>query len=175
MKRRGYTLFELVLVLALVVVAASLAFPIADSLLNPNRVNAASDCIRAQWAEMRGRAMSEGRAYRCMAIDKGGKFRIEPDDADPGATSSDGWVFEGELPEDVVMVKDEGTLMAATAPLIPGSEYELVAVYLPDGTARNDVLLSFGLPGLRPLTLQIRSLTGAVSFYDPDNPSGVQR
>ena len=174
MKRRGYTLFELVLVLALVVVAASLTFPLAESLLKPNRINAASDLIRAQWAEMQFRAMSEGRAYRFLAIDKTGKFRIEPDDGDPGSPTSDGWIYEGELPEDVVMVKDEGALMAATTALTPGTEYEVVAVYLPDGTARNDVLLSFGLPGIRPLTLQIRALTGAVSFFDPANPSGVQ-
>src|SRR5882724_1876127 len=102
MSRRGYTLFELVLVMALVVAAASLTFPLAESLLTPNRITAASDMIRAQWAEMRGRAMSEGRAYRFLAIDKSNKFRIEPDDGDPNAQSSDGWVFEGQLPDNVV-------------------------------------------------------------------------
>jgi Tfp pilus assembly protein FimT len=173
MARCGYTLFELVLVMTLVVVAASLTFPLAESLLTPNRIGAASDTIRAQWAEMRGRAMSEGRAYRFLVIDNSGKFKIEPEDNDPNSDTSQGWTCEGELPENVIFVKDESTLLGAASLPVPASDYELVAVYLPDGTARDNVLLSFGVAGIRPLTLQIRSLTGAVSIIDPaTNPRG---
>lgn len=167
MTRRGYTLFELVLVMALMVVAASLTFPLAEALLTPNRITAASDTVRAQWAEMRGRAMTEGRAYRFFVIENTGMFKIEPADDDPGADDSPGLFVEGELPENVYFVKDEGMLMAATAPPSPGSDYELVAVFLPDGRAETNVLLSFGMVGVRPMTLQIRALTGAVSTYDP--------
>src|SRR5262245_17091932 len=79
-RRGGYTLFELVLVLALLVVAAALAFPLIEPMMAENDITAARDMVRARWAEMRGRAMAEGRAYRFAVTENTGKFRVAPDD-----------------------------------------------------------------------------------------------
>jgi hypothetical protein len=37
------------------------------------------------------------------------------------------------------------------------------AVFLPNGTARDDVKITFQVRGVRPATLQLRGLTGTVS------------
>ena len=47
-----------------------------------------------------------------------------------------------------------------------GGDYEMLAVYLPDGTARADVQVLFGKEGGRPIGLSLRALTGAVMMVD---------
>src|SRR5690348_16660356 len=81
-RRRAYTLFELLLVLALLIVMAAIAYPTLDSLYADFRLSSAADQVRACWAEGRAHAVEEGRPYRFAVVPERGNFRIAPDGAD---------------------------------------------------------------------------------------------
>ena len=69
--------------------------------------------VRARWAEMRARAMAEGRPYRFAVTENTGKFRVAPDDDaywSARAASEDDdkpLIVEGELPEGVLFTTSE--------------------------------------------------------------------
>ncbi len=161
MRRSGFTLFEMVLVLLLVVVAASLASPLLDTLLHPNQVTAAIDAVTVNLEQARSRAIEEGRPFRFSIVEGGNTFRIEPDDA---ATNTDaGYTIDGELPESCLFVENgTGVIEQSSQPSAGG--LKSIAVFLPDGTARDNVDISFGRPGLVRATLRLRALTGSVSL-----------
>lgn len=166
MRRSGFTLLELMLVMAVILVAGAIAVPAIDSMMSDGKAKAASDMVRARWAEIRGRAMREGRPYKFSVTYQSGKWRIEPENpADPSETGEDqNFYKEGELPQGVLFAKDQGTIGEASK---GGGDYETLAVYLPDGTARDDVQIMFGQSGSQAIGLKLRALTGAVSSFDP--------
>jgi len=160
-RRRGFTLMELVLVMALMVIAASLIAPVVDSMMNPNQVAASVDAVRSIWMEARGRAMEEGRPYRFSVQENSGKFKIEPDDQDePGAEA--GASKEGDLPSPCAFV-ESGEAIMGNAGGGGGGEWKSIAIFLPDGTARDDAKVHFGRQGLPTATLKLRALTGTIS------------
>lgn len=167
--RQGYTLFELVLVLTLLVIIGAISYPAIDAMLADHRLTAARDTVRARLADIRGRAMKEGRPYKFSFIENSGKFKIEPEDSSAASSGDDRpLTLEGDLPEQVIFCKSEIALLGEATPS-PASSYETAAIYLGDGTCRDDVsnLLFFGLPGARATGLQVRPLTGAVSNVEP--------
>jgi hypothetical protein len=180
-RRGGYTLFELVLVLALLVVAAALAFPLIEPMISENHVTASRDMVRARWAEMRGRAMAEGRAYRFAVTENTGRFRVAPDEEAYWSGRADGQdederplILEGELPEGVIFTTSESAFGGLTEAPAPGAEWGLVvAVYLSEGWAQDDAEVYFGKAGQRVLGLRLRALTGAVSAIEPGGAAGV--
>jgi len=161
MRREGFTLLELMLVMALIAVAAGIAVPVVDSMMHPNQVKASIDAVRANWEQARSRAMEEGRPYRFSVQENGGAFRIEPDDGD--INNEKGFTIDGELPETCLFVDGGSGMIDASVKATSGGAYKTVAVFLPDGTARDDADLSFGRPGMARVTLRLRALTGHVS------------
>src|SRR5262245_53593716 len=98
MRRDGFTLFEMVIVVALIAIAVSLSVPFVDSMMNPNQLSAAIDTVRSQCFEQaRNRAMEEGRPYKLSIAEGGNAYRVEPDDAD--TNSDQGFIIDGQLPE----------------------------------------------------------------------------
>jgi prepilin-type N-terminal cleavage/methylation domain-containing protein len=169
----GFTLFELMLVMAIILVAAALTIPAIDAMMGDGRVKAARDVVRGKWADARGRAMREGRPYKFSIIENTGKYRVEPEDAtqpsDGGDDSDVTYQDEGELPPQVLFTKDPNSVGMASG---AGSDYEVLVVYLPNGTARADVQVLFGKEGGRPIGLQLRGLTGAVTMIDQPQNNG---
>src|SRR5215831_16602595 len=80
--RRGFTLFEIILVMAVLVILAGLSYPSLENMYGYYRVQAAADTLRGNWAEARTRAMEEGRPYRFAAVLGKGNFRVAPDGAE---------------------------------------------------------------------------------------------
>lgn len=180
MRRHGYTLFEVVLVLAVILIAVSLSMPAIDALLASNKVAAARDMVRTQWAEMRARALEEGRPYRFAVTENTGKFRVAPDDDaywSGGSRNQDAddkpLIIEGELPEGVLFTTSEAAFAGTEQAPAPGPEWGLtVAVYLADGIGRDDAEVYFGKAGQRALGLRLRGLTGAVTAIEPSMNNG---
>src|SRR5262245_36031751 len=77
--RPSFTLLEMVLVLALLVIMAAISLPAINEQYADYRVHAAADQVRARWADARTQAVNEGRAYRFAVVRNRGNFRVAPD------------------------------------------------------------------------------------------------
>jgi len=160
MTRRGYTLLELTLVMAIIVIMAALAFPMMDSMFGPSKVGAAADAIRGRLADARAQAMNDGRPYKFSIQTNTGLMRIEPDDMEEVQVEGEGYIAEDHLPDRCIFVTDFAVLMDANAPA-GGGDWETTVIYNPDGTAQEDVDIMFGVVGLGTgQTLHVRALTG---------------
>jgi len=171
MSRNGYTLVELLLVIAIMVLLAALSYPSIEGIYGDVKLNAAADQIRGSWADARTQAIEEGRAYR-FAVQNDGKYRIAPDTSEHwgGGATADGVApndpeahpldVQESLPQGVKF-SDNGIANSGE----PGDSGGWITVvrFLPDGTASTDVEIVFESAGCRPLQLKLRGLNGAVS------------
>jgi prepilin-type N-terminal cleavage/methylation domain-containing protein len=154
--RAAYTLMELVLVLSILVILAALAIPMMGPMFASSRVDAASDMVRARLAEMRIRAMEEGRPYS-LKVSKN-RFRVEPADGN-GAGS----IVEGELPGKVSFRRADGGRQES-------EEFEEIARINSSGAPDADVIISFEDPeGGRAVDLRLQRVTGTVTATDRIN------
>jgi len=184
--RSAFTLLELVLVMAILAIMAALAIPSIDAMMAQNRLNAAVDQVRWAWSTARARALEEGLSYRFSIHPGENSYRIAPDNeafagngtgTSPAAdeVSTPPLVLEEKLPSGVrfSLVDDaiagdpsaDGSGDGSTAPT-PGNTdsngWFGVAVFLPDGTCRQDVNLLFQGSGAVSRILSLRALTGVV-------------
>src|SRR5262245_45537565 len=112
--RRGYTLFEAILVVALIGIAAAIVTPTLHSLYGDTPATAAADMVKARWAEARARAMAENRPYRFAVMENTGKLRIAPDAPEyweggdsSGTDTGEALIVEDTLPKEVRFVSPE--------------------------------------------------------------------
>ena len=78
-RRPGLTLLEVLLVMAILLTLAAVAYPTLSAMYGDVRVKAAADQVRASWTEARAKAIEDGRAYRFSVEPGTGKFRVAPD------------------------------------------------------------------------------------------------
>jgi len=179
-RRPGFTLLEVLLVIAVLVMISAITYPSLKSSYGYYKLHGGIDSVRAAWAMARAHAIEEGRPYRFSVEPNGSHFRVAPDQSDywSGSAPSDdpqgkGYVLEDALPGGVRFtvngepVKD---LPEDTSP--PGKEektnyssieWNTAVVFLPDGTAKEDVHILFQVRGARPTRVHLRGLTGTVS------------
>src|SRR5437764_12475102 len=113
--RRAFTLLEVALVLAVILVLAAIAVPSLESMYGDVKLTAATDMIRARCADARARAIEEGRAYRFAIMPGQGNFRVAPDTADYWSGGSGGGT--GDTTQALVIEEelDEGITFADSA------------------------------------------------------------
>jgi prepilin-type N-terminal cleavage/methylation domain-containing protein len=187
-RRSGYTLLELVIVLALLVVLVGMIYPSLEDMYADYKVTAAADQVRAGWAEARAHALNEGRPYRFSIIPDKGNFRIAPhgddywqgNDPPPSEDPANPSFFaNGTFDKGVRFVAMESLQSGASPPggdsalapnAIDPAQMVTKAIFLPDGTIRDDVEVALQARGARPVVLSIRALTGVVSkrYYTPE-------
>jgi prepilin-type N-terminal cleavage/methylation domain-containing protein len=163
--RRGFTMLEMLLVLAVVLVMAAVAAPSMEALQADSRLYAAADIIRARWADARARAAEDGIAYRFGVVQQTGRFRVAPDAGEfwsgdgPATPETDvpPLVLEDTLPRGVAFAD------AANPTGEGGGDFVPLVTFLPDGTARENVAIAFRAGSGRALILRLRALTGAVT------------
>jgi type II secretion system protein H len=166
-RRSGYTLFELILVVAVMGIVAALAVPLIGTMYGDKKLTAAADMVRARWADARSRAAEEGRPYRFEVTPGTGKFRLVPHDDQTGGdatTSDDAPPIEGELPGEVKF-STEGLTSGSSGSTDSSSNG---IVFRPNGTADADSTITFTAPGSRPLVLTLRATTGCVTCEHSD-------
>lgn len=187
--QRGFTLLEVMLVLALMVILGSLAYFSLDGMAADQRVAAGADAFRACMAEARSRALEEGRSYRCSVVPGKGNYRAAPDSPDywtgsddPVSTdnsSSPPYIKSDVLPKGVAFYTPDnppgdgpaqGTDSSLPPDQVPSSSWTTMVTFAADGTTRDDVSLILQGRGARPLALKLRALTGVVTVqpYQPD-------
>jgi len=169
-RRTAYTLLELMLVIAIIVVASAVSYPTVESMYSGVRLKAASDSVRTAWANARTWAINDTQPYRFAIVPNTGKFRVAPDHADfwsGGSTDGmNGSVMEDSLPRGIRFTDasgsgdDDGNSAAGTD---SGSgDWMTVVTFLPTGTADEDVQISFQYGSGKPTVLRLRGLTGTI-------------
>jgi Tfp pilus assembly protein FimT len=165
-QRPAFTLLEILLVLAVLIALAAVAYPTLSAMYGDVKVKAAADNVRAAYADARSHAIEDGRPYRVSVQPGTGKFRIAPDNdtfwdgSDPSqATNNDGdappFINEGGLPNGIVFTGD----------LTTGGSWSTVVVFNPDGGCSSDVEISLqeSDDAATALVIRVRAMTGAVT------------
>jgi Tfp pilus assembly protein FimT len=179
-RRKGATLFEIIVVVAIIVLISALSYPSLQAMYGSYKLNAAVDAVRSAWADARARAINENRAYRFAVEPEGSSYRVAPDHPDywggGGPPSDDpngqGLILAQSLPSGVrFTINGEGSDVLPDE--VPGdvlaekpvttSNWSTAVIFQPDGTAREDVKVTFRVRGCRPTSIQLRGLTGDVT------------
>jgi type II secretion system protein H len=84
---RGFTLLEVLLVLAIVAITAALAWPSLERPLANRRLHSAADEVRTEWCQARVEAMRSGRTYAFRYEVGGDHFYSEPENATATSTA----------------------------------------------------------------------------------------
>jgi hypothetical protein len=179
--RPAFTLFEVVLVLAVLVVVVAISIPSIESIINSRMVDAGADTVRAAWAKARAQAMNDGIPYRFSVIPNRGNFRIAPDFPDFWAgngsspvsmdSANPPFIFENFVAKGVRLIpgnssggkigEDAGGTILPPDTIDP-AQWITIAVFMPDGNARENALLRLDSKGARSIQLELRGLTGVV-------------
>ena len=173
-RRAGYTLMEVMVVVAIIILAASITVPVVSSMIDDARITASSDTVRAQLAETRAKAMDSGKPWRLACMPGTGYYMLAPDDSTEWE-STDQSVLQREdairdtLDKDIVFSSSPGTGAAAA-----GNGWQTIAVYTYDGSAREDSIIYFGKTGTPLMAAEVRGLTGSVIMRSAVEVMGMQ-
>lgn len=189
--RSGITLFEMICVLAILIIVAAVGIPMVQAMLDDAHVTAAGDMIRARLADARSKAMDQGRSWRLSFQPGSGVFQLAPDDSsdwgdtsasNPNATPTsptgpDDMAIKDELPKGIVFGLNQGDVQGGGGGAAGGNGgWQTIVVYQWDGSALDDSTIYFGKHGTVPMRINVRGLTGAVSIEVPiDVPQGGQQ
>lgn len=167
-RRSGYTLMELLAVIAILTALGGILIPTLNGLGGDSKVKAGADAVQARLSEARAAAIEQGRAYRVAVSEDGTRVRIAPDDlgfaADPldeEGTAAGPVIVEDALPTPVtaVPVHDEGA-----QPVVDEAGWVRVVTFLPDGTCREaTAAVEVREPGVHSMLIRVRGLTGAAT------------
>ncbi len=116
-RRRGVTLLELLLVLAVLTLLGAVAWPSLDRSLADQRLRNAADMIRAQWTQAQVRAVASG-TVQYFRNEPGGRYywlQSDDDAVAAGSTSNKGSLpLSGGFPADALLLPDDVTFDEAT-------------------------------------------------------------
>ncbi len=175
----AYTLLELLLVMALILLMAALTVPVMESMLSDSRITAAGDQIRGRMAEARAQAMDQGKPWKFAFLPNSSLYQLAPEDSVEWTGNNRDLVqkadvIRAELPKEIYFGVTQEDIQNGREPPTPGSAWTTAAVYLPDGSARDtvkddgtvslDTVTYFGKMGIVPQRIQLRGLTGVVTI-----------
>jgi len=183
MKRRSaFTLTELILVMALMVLLAMMAYPSWEAMREGHAVTRGVDDTRMAWVTAQARASDEGRCYRFAVVPGTSNWRVAPDTEaywggtmeGPEETDLPPLIREDTLPKGVyfILANGEGDGQSSEetildpATLSP-SRYRTVALFLPDGTARDDARIGIRSASCEPHWVHLRAMTGVMVVLRP--------
>jgi prepilin-type N-terminal cleavage/methylation domain-containing protein len=176
LNRRAFTLLEMMLVMALVAMLASLIVPGIRNFYKGEKLMAATDGVRAAAAQARLHAIDEGIPYRLSVVPGRGNYRAAPDNNEAWNQGAEGEfpTIEGVVPPDIALrVQFQGQAISVDSEEesavsfdlgdVPEDAWSVVAVFRPDGTADRTVEIICSTAHSLPLSITLRGLTGTTS------------
>lgn len=167
--RRAVTLLEVMLVLSLLVILASIAWPALQRPMANHRLREAAAIVRTEWTRARVHAMSSGRIYVFLFAPAGERFSIEcREDIDAAHDMPDYATttpVQRALPAGCHFVgwrrrPDDITTANTTRVETPDSPMPLL--FYPDGTTCDAVVVLENEAGRR-IEVSLRGLTGTTT------------
>jgi prepilin-type N-terminal cleavage/methylation domain-containing protein len=164
MRRRGFTLFEVLLVMAILVAVATVAVPIFHKSFEVERLRKAADVLRTAWGKARVQAMTTGQTHVFRFEYETNKYVIAIWDTGEGMTeaSTVTTVAErpGELPEGIVFHAAEKLAdVRASETDAGGGQTAPQIFFFPDGTTSTAQVLIANNKD-RFLKVRLRGMTG---------------
>jgi type II secretory pathway pseudopilin PulG len=179
MRRSAFTLFEILLVMALLVVIAAVMMPVIADSLSRARLENGGELVRAAWGRARLVAMETGEPYVFRYEPNGSRYQIalltaltgenadevnslpaiEEEDADYEADMLR--LAKARLPQDIVFTKGE----VAAVPQLAGAAASQEGGWSPpitfyaDGTT-TDAAVEIANPDGEAIRVTLRGLTG---------------
>ncbi len=161
---RGFTLIELMLVLALLVVIGALSVAALDGTVTRARLDEGADAVGTAWTDARTKAISTGTRVVFTCQIGGSEYRIAP--CNDLAQTEEQMAAEcdsGQLPEGVVfraVQSAQRDTVAAGTSAVAGmnGDWGSPIVFDPDGTSYDAVLVLESESG-RQVELTLRGLT----------------
>ncbi len=187
--RRGFTLFEMLLVLMVLVTAASLAAPPLRRVIQEHQLHQSADLLKVRLTAARVHAIESGLTYQFRFEPGGRMYLVIPSEHDPAsaqqstaaggtaAPSSTGrWKVGGALSTAVHFDAQGGGNGTANEPIhaawladlpqadeLQGVNWSAPVYFLPDGSSTGAVVKVLDHRNLS-VTLTVRSLTAGVSL-----------
>jgi type II secretion system protein H len=178
-RRGGFTLIEVLLVLAVLLVMASLVWPSLDWMYRQHRLRQAAESVRVRLSAARLRAVEAGFPYQFRFEPGGYRFVVLPTDvgstAGPAAQAAPiAWKAAGSLPTkmrfDVPTTANVGAQPLAAdlftglpdAQLLAAVNWSAPILFHTDGSA-DSVVLTLSDQQQQTVELSIRGLTGGVT------------
>lgn len=194
-RRTGFTLLELLLVLALAATVLALVLPAVQGPLRRQRLIAAAGELRVELGRVRNDAVRQGRMYTMSLEVEGNRFNALPYDAAGSsgpmseaslsatsmagaaefddASQSAGVIRSGKLPEGIVFESVDVVLDDAS----PSADEPADApqlYFFPDGTT-SDALIVLRSERDRAVSVTLRGITGTSLLGQPYLSTQVDR
>ena len=171
--RRGYTILELLVLLALLVILGAAILPSISGIAGNVRQKAAADLVRARLADARAKAMENNQAHRVSLNDDGTRIRVAPDDPQYATTPADHPAgYQSKVTEDAITKASAHVVIEANDPVPErdGSGWTTVATFLPDGPCReaSNVIVEVREKNYPPIRIRIRGVTGGTKLLPVD-------
>lgn len=172
--RLGYTLMELCVVIAIIIIVGGISVPVIQFMLEDARSTAANDMIRGMAAETRAKAMESGKPWRLAFLSGTGFFQMAPDDSTDWESTDQSVVgtqtlIRDQLPKDIIFSDSAGGSAESS-----GGAWQTIVVYTYDGSAREDTITYFGKSGTPFMAMEVRALTGSVTMRTPAEVKAMQ-
>jgi prepilin-type N-terminal cleavage/methylation domain-containing protein len=190
MRRNGFTLLEMLLVLAILVAIAALAAPALRGVVLSAKLRAAGDTVRTEWTRAHVKAMKSGRIQVFRYELGGSKYSIQPwiagDDAlESSAAATQGFgaadqtqdtanTGEGrELPEGILFTTGDTAFEARSAAVEQTAmdatqfeaEWSRPILFYPDGST-SDAFVVIANEKKIGLQINLRGMTGTASLSE---------
>ena len=188
-RRRAFTLLEVLLTLALLVVISGIAWIAVQRPLARQRLRSAVDAVRSEWCQARVDAMKSGRTYAFRYMVHGDRYHLgaqddpSPGDSSPAAQASapdEEEVGDEPLPPPVDKTLPQGICFLAagagnnpaatgydaeTKPADSGNDWSDPIYFYADGST-SDARLVLAADRHSAMRLLLRGVTGSVTVED---------
>lgn len=175
-RRAGYTLIEMVVVVAVLLIIGGVVLPTLSGLTGDTKVKGAADAVKARLLEARLNAMEQGRPYVFSISPDGLKMRVAPDDSIEGEVGADGQALPTLVVNEALPSEITVKLATTNTGQTPGTTADgntRVATFQPDGTCAEDLITLFVQEGgATGMVVTVRGVSGAVFLSKPTAAHG---
>jgi Tfp pilus assembly protein FimT len=174
--RQAYTLIELIVVLALLIILGGAVVMTFDGNYSNTRQKAAADGIRARMADARAKAMEQGTWYRLAIHTDRTRIRLAPDGPDFASLPAD------NPPSLDSRVTEDQFEQGVTAEVIFDSDDQqhqdsagwiTIATVGPEGICKEDgALVRVKEKNFTPIDVRVRGVIGSARIVRPQQNGG---